>query len=134
MVNNKPEQNEDRFSEDHFEDLTHFISQGVRAAKETVKKTGTVLENLSEEGTEAAGEIRKKLEERLGNARNQVSEHLADLRIGGLSEEQQKEMLGKLDKAKDSASEKQKEKTENLRRRKPCRGLRNSQCAIPAAK
>lgn len=106
MVNNKPEQNEDRFSEDHFEDLTHFISQGVRAAKETVKKTGTVLENLSEEGTEAAGEIRKKLEERLGNARNQVSEHLADLRIGGLSEEQQKEMLGKLDKAKDSASEK----------------------------
>ncbi len=106
MVNNKPEQNEDRFSEDHFEDLTHFISQGVRAAKETVKKTGTVLENLSEEGTGAAGEIRKKLEERLGNARNQVSEHLADLRIGGLSEEQQKEMLGKLDKAKDSASEK----------------------------
>ena len=106
MVNNKPEQNEDRFSEDHFEDLTHFISQGVRAAKETVKKTGTVLENLSEEGTGAAGEIRKKLEGRLGNARNQVSEHLADLRIGGLSEEQQKEMLGKLDKAKDSASEK----------------------------
>jgi|GEM_PF-5125384 hypothetical protein len=106
MVNNKPEQNEDRFSEDHFEDLTHFISQGVRAAKETVKKTGTVLENLSEEGTGAAGEIRKRLEERLGNARNQVSEHLADLRIGGLSEEQQKEMLGKLDKAKDSASEK----------------------------
>ena len=106
MVNNKPEQNEDRFSEDHFEDLTQFISQGVRAAKETVKKTGTVLENLSEEGTGAAGEIRKKLEERLGNARNQVSEHLADLRIGGLSEEQQKEMLGKLDKAKDSASEK----------------------------
>lgn len=104
MSDKQQEQDEDQFTEDRFEDLNHFISEGVRTAKDTAKKTGIVLGTLTEESAQAAEQFRKKLGEQLGNTRNQFSERLADLRIGELSEEQQKEMLDTLDKAKAAAS------------------------------
>lgn len=134
MVNNKPEQNEDRFSEDHFEDLTHFISQGVRAAKETVKKPEPFWKIYPKRAPRQQGKFERSWKSAWGMPGIRYRSIWQTCESEDSAKSSRKRCWASWIKPKIPLRRKQKEKTENLRRRKPCRGLRNSQCAIPAAK